>query len=192
MIISFSADPDSKSWCARTCTSVLHYNIPEFVRIWRKALQRKDAWVNIAVGSPSPDGSAVVTSVSAVMAAPSALQPPLTALHLIFPFLPVSAISFNVSTSLIRLTWENCCLAALWQFLCSLFLFSLFCSAVTCDSSMLDLLPSTTTCTSLKTLRGSRRGLWCATSHTVMQYKGVSLSVQGQLYSLFQKCSTQV
>lgn len=42
--------------------------------------------VNIPVGSPSPGCSAAVASISPVMSAPSALQPPLPALHLLLPF----------------------------------------------------------------------------------------------------------
>lgn len=63
-----------------------------------------------------------------------------------------------MSTSLIRLTWENCCLAAaprLSDRSSHLSLLLFFCSPVTCDCSTLDLLPTNTTTTSTRPLKPS-------------------------------------
>lgn len=80
------------------------------------------------------------------------------------PFLCLSSISFQMSTSLIRLTWENCCLAAAPQLpdrSSTPSLLLLFCSPVTCDSNTLDLLPITTRPPRpSQTLLGSWGGFW--------------------------------
>lgn len=74
------------------------------------------------------------------------------------PFLRLSSISFQTSTSLIRLTWENCSLAAaprLSDRSSTLSLLLLFCSPVTCDSNTLDLLPTAATAATRPPLKPS-------------------------------------
>lgn len=138
-------------------------------------------------GSPSPGCSVVTASISL----PSLLQPRLSVLHL---RLCLSSISFLMSTSLIRLTWENCCLAAISRLSDRSSTPSLlFCSPVTCDSNTLDLLPSTTT-TTTRPLSNPPGELgrapachWSDMTHTVMRHKEISLrGSRATPYSVFQ------